>query len=71
MTLAVIAAIVAAYLYAAALAWRVGHSGRHGRRVWSPPRPTRIRHVGAHARPLTPAPASTAQADPAGLAVAA
>lgn len=69
-----VAAITVAYLYLAAVAYRLGHSGRHGQRVWSAPRPTRLRNCGAHARPRTPKPAAAAEtesADAAGLAVAA
>lgn len=64
-----VAAIVVAYLYLAAIAHRVGHNGKHGR-VWSPPRPTRLRSRGAHARPRAP---QTPDIEPAqtGLAVAA
>ncbi|WP_141576198.1 hypothetical protein [Actinomadura sp. WMMA1423] len=66
-------AIVAAYLYVLALAWRVGHTGKHGR-VWSTPRPARLLQHGSHARPRKPAPHSEPEAatdEAAGLAVAA
>lgn len=69
-----VAAITVAYLYLAALAHRLGHSGRHGQRIWARPRPTRLRSRGAHHKPPARKPADMAepeQADTAGLAVAA
>ncbi|NEA21545.1 hypothetical protein [Actinomadura bangladeshensis] len=68
-----VAAIAVAYLYLAAVAHRVGHSGKHGQRIWSTPRPTRLRSRGAHTKPPAKAVdvAEPEQAGPAGLAVAA
>ncbi|MCP9947180.1 hypothetical protein [Actinomadura madurae] len=67
-----VAAIVAGYLYLAAVCWRVGHPRKHGHVVWSRPRPTRMLRHGSHARPRKPSPVAEPETvEPAGLAVAA
>lgn len=47
----ILGAIVAGYLYLAALCWRLGHPSKHGKQLWSAPRPTRLFHQGSHAKP--------------------
>ncbi|TDD37819.1 hypothetical protein E1287_07095 [Actinomadura sp. KC06] len=66
-----LAIIVAAYLYVAALCWRLGHSGKHGKRVWSRPRPNRLRTHGSHAKARKPAPVPDLVCEPTEMAVAA